>query len=661
VRVLADGAVLGTFTANGSTNGGHGFSGTVRFAGATAPGSHQICAYGINAPGTYGSSRTVGCVTHSFNFNPTAGIDTVAQQSPGLKVSGWATDPNTSNPSTVQVSVDGTLRATLVAKAGTGSHPGHGFTSVLSAPNGTHRVCVVALKSTIYSTANSPAVCGSVTLNFNPFGRYESATRVGTSNTFAIKGWAIDPDTTSPISVRIAIDGTVVQTASANVSRTDVAQAYPAYGALHGIATSVTSDQNEHRVCVTALNVGGGTGDTLLGCRIVIAAHPVPPSAPQSVTAQAGYGGAVIRWARPASDGGAPWTGYTITSAPGGIVVKAGPRDTSATLLGLKPSTAYTFTVTATNVAGTSAAGRSNSTTTQASPPPQTTPAPISTSRYVRNISTATTTDLSTMRAEGATDAYYNPSGHGYLILLDIGGQDESRGGVILSASVNFVSYANLVKNIEAYVDGYASKQRPSAPITIAIGTNNDVDVSHTAGVDWADKVVDPVVAYARKYPNIVIAGANDIEPGFSATYTQTRYWLQGYLAATNAPFVFNGSADGCSWTTPGQGCNNGWSMAGLFYLAGGASPTRIINLPQIYNTTMAAQWRYISLTGVNAGSPRINFGGALTEWTACQQAGGCGSLTGNSAWNTMWSQLNADPRLRITSLPYSTDLRIDR
>jgi hypothetical protein len=101
--------------------------------------------------------------------------------------------------------------------------------------------------------------------------------------------------------------------------------------------------------------------------------------------------------------------------------------------------------------------------------------------------------------------------------------------------------------------------------------------------------------------------------------------------------------------------------MAGLFYLAGGASPTRIINLPQIYNTTMAAQWRYISLTGVNAGSPRINFGGALTEWTACQQAGGCGSLTGNSAWNTMWSQLNADPRLRITSLPYSTDLRIDR
>jgi hypothetical protein len=100
--------------------------------------------------------------------------------------------------------------------------------------------------------------------------------------------------------------------------------------------------------------------------------------------------------------------------------------------------------------------------------------------------------------------------------------------------------------------------------------------------------------------------------------------------------------------------------MSGLYSLAAGAAPSRILNLPQIYNTTMAAQWRYISLTGVGAGYPAIRFGGALTEWTACQQAGSCGSLTGNSAWNALWGQLNAEPKLRISSLPYSTDLRID-
>jgi len=156
------------------------------------------------------------------------------------------------------------------------------------------------------------------------------------------------------------------------------------------------------------------------------------------------------------------------------------------------------------------------------------------------------------------------------------------------------------------------------------------------------------------------IAGADDMEPGFSATYAQTSAWLGGYLDATAAPFVFNGSADGCAWTVTNGHCNNGWWMSGLYHLAAGAAPTRIINLPQIYNTTMAAQWKYISLTGIGLGHPRISFGGPLTEWTACTQAGGCGSLTGHTAWTTLWNDLQSDPRLAVGSLPYSTDLRID-
>jgi hypothetical protein len=236
------------------------------------------------------------------------------------------------------------------------------------------------------------------------------------------------------------------------------------------------------------------------------------------------------------------------------------------------------------------------------------------------------------MRKEGATDAYYNPSGHGYLILLDIGGQDQYDGGVVLSATTRFVSYADLVTDLKRYVDGYHSKQKPSAPVTIAIGTNNDMDVSYGSGKAWATRVVNPVATYTRNhYAGITIAGANDIEPGFRASYAATKSWLSGYLASTNAPFVFNGSADGCSWTTTSKACNNGWWMGGLYYLAAGAAPVRMLNLPQIYNTTMAAQWKYISLTGVAAGRPRINFGGTLT-----------------------------DQRLKVASLPYSTDLRID-
>jgi hypothetical protein len=313
------------------------------------------------------------------------------------------------------------------------------------------------------------------------------------------------------------------------------------------------------------------------------------------------------------------------------------------------------------NVVGPSPAGVSLTVKTQASPPPQTTPAPVSTSRYIRNIRGASSTDLTTMRNEGLADARANPSGHGYVILLDIGGQDDFDGGVVLSATTRFISYANLVKNIQYYVDGYHAGQKPSAPVTIAIGTNNDMDVTAAAGRSWADKVVDPIVAYARKYTGLTIAGANDIEPGFRATYSQTRSWLGGYLAATSAPFIFNGSADGCSWTAVNRGCNNGWSMSGLYYLAAGAAPIRMLNLPQVYNYTMADQWKYISLTGVAQRQPRINFAGVLTEWTACDQAGSCGSITGKSAWAKMWSNLQSDTRLKVGSLPYSTDLRIDR
>ena len=430
---------------------------------------------------------------------------------------------------------------------------------------------------------------------------------------------------------------------------------------MHGFSVRFAASDGEHKVCATAVNVLGGTGDTPFGCRIINAVHPVVPSAPRAVQASGGFGGATVTWTAPTSDGGAPWTSYTVTSSPGGHPVTVPRSRTTATVTGLSSNTHYSFSVVAANVAGRSLPGHSPIIVTDNSPPPQTTPAPISTSRYIRNIHGSSITDLNQMRAEGAADAARNPSGHAYVILLDIGGQDQADGGVVLSATTRFVSYADLVRDLNAYVDGYASQQKPSAPVTIAIGTNNDMDVSAASGATWARYAVNPVAAHAAGLPGMRIAGANDIEPGFRGTYAQTKAWLHGYLGATSAPFVFNGSADGCAWTVTARGCNNGWTMAGLYHLSAGAAPTRFVNLPQIYNNTMAAQWKYISLTGVGMRKPRINFGGALTEWTACAQVGGCGSLTGVNAWLQMWSQLQSHPSLKVASLPYSTDLRIDR
>jgi len=74
------------------------------------------------------------------------------------------------------------------------------------------------------------------------------------------------------------------------------------------------------------------------------------PGAPTNVTAATGDSQATISFTAPASNGGSPITGYTITSSQGGIT-KTG-LVSPITITGLTNGTSYSFTVTATNIIG---------------------------------------------------------------------------------------------------------------------------------------------------------------------------------------------------------------------------------------------------------------------------------------------------------------------
>jgi hypothetical protein len=76
------------------------------------------------------------------------------------------------------------------------------------------------------------------------------------------------------------------------------------------------------------------------------------PSAPGSVSAVPGDKRATVRWTAPA-DNGSPITSYTVTASPGGATVTVAGTSRSAVVTGLTNGTAYTFTVKATNAAGT--------------------------------------------------------------------------------------------------------------------------------------------------------------------------------------------------------------------------------------------------------------------------------------------------------------------
>jgi outer membrane protein OmpA-like peptidoglycan-associated protein len=75
------------------------------------------------------------------------------------------------------------------------------------------------------------------------------------------------------------------------------------------------------------------------------------PGAPQSVMARAGNSSVTVSWSAPSSDGGSAVTKYKVTSKPGSK--SCSTTSLSCTVFGLTNGTSYTFTVTATNAAGT--------------------------------------------------------------------------------------------------------------------------------------------------------------------------------------------------------------------------------------------------------------------------------------------------------------------
>jgi len=111
-------------------------------------------------------------------------------------------------------------------------------------------------------------------------------------------------------------------------------------------------------------------GNTFDVQTFTIAATSVP-GAPQGVSATAGDGAATVAFSPPALTGGSPITGYTITPSPAcSACTGTTPTGTSSTVRGLTNGTAYTFTVTATNAVGSSAASAPSVAATPMAPLP---------------------------------------------------------------------------------------------------------------------------------------------------------------------------------------------------------------------------------------------------------------------------------------------------
>jgi len=125
---------------------------------------------------------------------------------------------------------------------------------------------------------------------------------------------------------------------------------------------------------VAAVNSAGTSPQSGEASATPVAVQATPPSAPQSLTATGGNGTVKLSWTAPASNGGAPITGYNVyrsTSAggEGTIPFATGLTTTSFTDSSVTNGTQYYYTVAAVNAAGTSPQSGEASATPQATVP----------------------------------------------------------------------------------------------------------------------------------------------------------------------------------------------------------------------------------------------------------------------------------------------------
>ena len=204
------------------------------------------------------------------------------------------------------------------------------------------------------------------------------------------------------------------------------------------------------------------------------AATPVTlPGAPSEVSAVAGTRQASVSFGA-APDGGSAVTAYTVTASPSGL--QATGTASPLTVSGLADGTAYRFSVTATNAAGTGPGSALSAavTTTAAVEPPAPAPSPSSSPPVVPGRDTTAPSAPGSLRGSflgGALLLRWAASGDdvgiaGYRISLDGTSLRTTRAGTLAATTIGFRPVGRSVYTLTAF-DAAGNESAASTPVVV--------------------------------------------------------------------------------------------------------------------------------------------------------------------------------------------------
>jgi hypothetical protein len=239
-------------------------------------GTHQVCTWALNAAGTPGTNTQLPCASVVVRHAPVGTAPVLGRRGSAVTLSGWALDPDSAGAIGTHVYVDGKKAAETPANVVRAGIPttyaaygtAHGYATSLQLTEGKHTVCVWALNAAATPGGNTLLGCAATVVRHSPFGNL--STTYVRSDGVVVGGWAIDPDTTGGVTVRLTSNGRQVAVVGAVLYSSSLGRAYPTYGPKHAFQTLLHLPRGTQRLCARADN-GTGTPGTArsLGCRYV--------------------------------------------------------------------------------------------------------------------------------------------------------------------------------------------------------------------------------------------------------------------------------------------------------------------------------------------------------------------------------------------------------